>query len=92
MRLICTAYLVRNSRSRILRDQMEYQGKQFTVLQGIDGNWKWLAAGIEGHTKSGTASSRPAGVKAAERAIDIDKALAPKKKRLRAPGSGEAAN
>jgi hypothetical protein len=70
--------------------QMEYQGKQFTVLQCIDGNWKWLVAGIEGHTKSGTASSRPAGVKAAERAID--KALAPKKKRLRAPGSGEAAN
>ena len=69
---------------------MEYRGKQYGVLQGIDGNWKWSVAGLEGHTKSGTAPSRPAGVKAAERAID--KALLPKKKRLSSAGSGEAAN
>jgi hypothetical protein len=59
---------------------MEYRGKHYSVLQGIDGNWKWSVAGIEGHTKSGTAPSRPAGIKAAERA-----ALAPKKKRLVPP-------
>jgi hypothetical protein len=42
--------------------------------------WKWSAEGLEGFTKSGTAPSRAAGIKAAERAVD--KALAPKKVRL----------
>jgi hypothetical protein len=63
---------------------MEYQGKRYTVLQGINGNWKWSVEGIEGFTRSGTAPSRAAGMKLAERAID--KALAPKKMRLRPPG------
>jgi hypothetical protein len=65
---------------------MEYRGKQYTVLQGINGNWKWSVEGIEGFTRSGTAPGRPAGINLAERAID--KALAPKKKRLRPPGPG----
>jgi hypothetical protein len=57
---------------------MEYRGKQFSVVQGIDGNWKWLISDLVGHTKSGSAPSRPAGIKASGRAID--KALAPKKR------------
>jgi hypothetical protein len=63
--------------------EMEYQGKRYNVVQGIDGNWKWLVDDLAGHTKSGTAPSRAAGIKAAERAID--KALAPKKVRLVPP-------
>ena len=48
----------------------------------IGGKWKWSAE-IEGQYRSGMAVSRPSGVKLAERAID--KALAPKKKRLQRP-------
>jgi hypothetical protein len=63
---------------------MEYRGKQYRVILGIDSLWKWSVDGIEGYTKSGKAPSHAAGVKAAERAID--KALAPRKKRLQRPG------
>ena len=63
---------------------MEYRGKQYRVMLGIDSQWKWSVDGIEGYTKSGKAPSHATGVKAAERAID--KALAPKKKRLQRPG------
>jgi hypothetical protein len=69
---------------------MEYRGKQHSVVQGIDGTWKWLISDLVGHTKSGSAPSRLAGIKATERAFD--KALAPKKKHLRPPSSGETAN
>jgi hypothetical protein len=62
---------------------MEHQGKQYNVILGIDAIWKWVVDGIEGYTKSGKAPSHAAGVKAAQRAID--KALAPKKKRLQRP-------
>jgi hypothetical protein len=62
---------------------MEYRGKQFRVILGIDSQWKWSVDGIEGFTKSGKALSHTDGVKAAERAID--KALAPKKQRLKRP-------
>ena len=48
----------------------------------IGAKWKWSAE-IEGQYRSGMAINRPAGVKLAERAID--KALAPKKKRLQRP-------
>jgi hypothetical protein len=75
---------------RSVKGTMEYRGKQYRVVQSIDGNWKWLVSDLVGHTKSGTAASRPAAVKAAERAID--KALVPKKKRLRPPGSKVVAN
>jgi hypothetical protein len=63
---------------------MEYRDKPFSVVQGIEGNWKWLVSDLIGHTKSGTAPSRLAGIKTAQRAID--KALAPKKHRLLRPG------
>jgi len=65
---------------------MEHRGKQYSSVQGIDTTWKWSVSSLVGYTKSGTAPSRPAGIKAAERAID--KALAPKKKRLVPPRSG----
>jgi hypothetical protein len=61
---------------------MEYRGKQYSVILTIGGKWKWSAE-IEGQYRSGMAISRPVGVKLAERAID--KALAPKKKRLHHP-------
>jgi hypothetical protein len=63
---------------------MEYRGKPYRVMLGIDSQWKWSVDGIEGYTKSGKAPSHAAGVKAAERAID--KALAPKNQRLKRPG------
>jgi hypothetical protein len=63
---------------------MEYQGKRYSVVQGIDGSWKWLVDDLPGRTKSGTGPSRAAGIKAAERAIGL--ALAPKKVRLVPPG------
>ena len=50
------------------------------MMLGIEFEWKWSVDGIEGFTKSGTAPSHAAGVKAAERAID--KALAPKRNAL----------
>jgi hypothetical protein len=62
---------------------MEHRGKQYNVILGIDALWEWVVDGIEGYTKSGKAPSHAAGVKAAQRAID--KALAPKKKRLQRP-------
>jgi hypothetical protein len=61
---------------------MEYKGKQYSVILTIGAKWKWSAE-IDGQHRSGLAVSRPAGVKLAEGAID--KALAPKKKRLRRP-------
>lgn len=45
--------------------------------------WKWLVPTLVGQTKSGKEVSHAAGVKAAQRAID--KAMAPKKQRLRRP-------
>jgi len=61
---------------------MEYRDKQYSVILTIGAKWKWTAE-IDGRYRSGLAADRPAGVKAAERAID--KALAPKKQRLRRP-------
>jgi hypothetical protein len=46
--------------------------------------WKGSVEDLEGFTKSSFAPNRIAGIKAAERAID--KALAPKKRRLVPPG------
>jgi hypothetical protein len=61
---------------------MEYRGKEYSVILTIGGKWKWSAE-IEGQYRSGMAATRPAGVEKAERAID--KAQAPKKKRLARP-------
>jgi hypothetical protein len=61
---------------------MEYRGKQYRAVQGIDKKWKW-SVDFDGRTASGRVPNRQAAVKAAERAID--QALAPKKKRLIRP-------
>ena len=45
--------------------------------------WKWSVEGLVGQTKSGKEVNHVPGVKAAWRAIN--KALAPKKQRLRRP-------
>jgi hypothetical protein len=63
---------------------MEHRGKQYSVVQGLDTMWKWSVPSLVGQTKSGKAVNHAAGAKAAQRAID--KALAPKKERLRPPG------
>ena len=62
---------------------MEYQGQEYSVLQGLDGMWKWSVPMLVGQTKSGKEVNHAAGVKAAQRAID--KAMAPKKVRLQRP-------
>jgi hypothetical protein len=56
---------------------MEYRGKQYSVVQGLDTMWKWSVPALVGQTKSGKKESHAAGVEAAQRAID--KSLAPKK-------------
>ena len=61
---------------------MKYRGKQYSVVLSIGGKWKWSVE-IDGHTKSGSAPNRPTGIKLAE--AEIDRALAPKKKRLVRP-------
>jgi hypothetical protein len=62
---------------------MEYRGKQYSVVQGLGHpTWKW-AVDLNGHVKSGKAMSREVGIKLAE--SEIDRALAPKKKRLVPP-------
>jgi hypothetical protein len=30
---------------------------EYSVVQGIDGNWKWLVSDLVGHTKLGTPSA-----------------------------------
>jgi hypothetical protein len=64
---------------------MEYRGVEYSVVQGVErGKWTWSLS-LDTNTKqSGQASNRPAAVTKAERAID--RALAPKKKRLVPPG------
>jgi hypothetical protein len=49
---------------------MEYRGKQYSVVQGLDTMWKWSVPALVGQTKSGKKESHAAGVKAAQRAID----------------------
>jgi hypothetical protein len=63
---------------------MEYRGMQYTVVMGIKGSWKWTVELEAARKKMGEAHSRPAGIKAAE--CEIDRALAPKKVRLRRTG------
>jgi len=65
---------------------MEYRGKQYSVVQALEGGlWKWSVDDLDGHSRSGTAPSRAAGITAAESAIE--KALTPKKRRLVPPSS-----
>jgi hypothetical protein len=35
---------------------MEYRGKHFSVVQGLDGGWKWSIQ-IDGHIRSGATVS-----------------------------------
>ena len=55
---------------------MEYRGRNYSVVQSLEGKWKW-SIDFDGHSKWGKARSRQAGNKEAER--EIDRALAPKK-------------
>lgn len=62
---------------------MEYQGLQYTVVQGIArGVWKWSVS-VDGMLLRGQRETRTAAVAAAEKAIDKAKAPAVKKVRLR---------
>jgi hypothetical protein len=61
---------------------MEYRGKQYRVVQGIDGKWKW-SVDFDGHSPSARAPTRPGAVRLAE--LAMDRLLAPKKKRLVRP-------
>jgi hypothetical protein len=60
---------------------MEHRGKLYTVVLSIGGKWKWSVE-FDGH-KSGFVASRPMGIARAKG--EIDKALTPKKLRLRPP-------
>jgi len=63
---------------------MEYRGKYFTIVQGIEHHsWKWNVHLDEKTTKSGEAPTRGA---ANNKVIwEVDKELAPKKVRLKSP-------
>jgi hypothetical protein len=41
---------------------MEYRGKQYSVVQGLDTMWKWSVPALVGQTKSGKTENRAAGV------------------------------
>jgi hypothetical protein len=67
---------------------MEYRGKQYTVVQGIQrSTWKWTVQLDEGIVKFGTAETRAAAMNSA--VWLIDKALAPKKIRAKPPPSDQ---
>ena len=60
---------------------MEHRGKPYSVVLSIGGKWKWTVE-IDGH-KSGFAASRPLGIARAK--AEIDKAMPPKKLKLKRP-------
>jgi hypothetical protein len=63
---------------------MEYRGKSYTIVQGIGPNsWKWKVHLDEKTVKSGDAPSRDAA--RANIVWAVDKALAPKKVKLKPP-------
>ena len=63
---------------------MEYRGKSYTVVQGIEPNlWKWTVRLDEKTTISGEAGTRAAAVNSA--VWRIDKALAKQSKRPTRP-------
>jgi hypothetical protein len=64
---------------------MEYRGKPYTIIQGIGPTWKWKVQLDDTTTKSGSSSvSRADAVAAVE--WTVNKALAPKKVRLKPAG------
>jgi hypothetical protein len=59
-------------------EKMEYRGKHYTVVQGIEPNsWIWTVSLDETTVKSGEAKTRASAITSAVWAID--RALAPKK-------------
>jgi hypothetical protein len=63
---------------------MEYRGKSYTIIQGIGPNsWKWKVRLDEKTVKSGEAPSRDGA--RANVVWAVDKALAPKKVKLKPP-------
>jgi hypothetical protein len=63
---------------------MEYRGKTYTIVQGIGPNsWKWKVRLDEKTVKSGEAPSRDGA--RADVVWVVDKALAPKKVKLKPP-------
>jgi len=67
---------------------MKYRDVEYSIVQGVErGKWMWsLSLSLDTNVKtSGQANNKPAAVIAAERAID--RALAPKKRRLVPPRS-----
>jgi hypothetical protein len=64
---------------------MEYQGLQYTVVQGIErGVWKWSVS-VDGVLLRGETETRWAAIAAAQKTIDRAKAAAVKKVRLVPP-------
>jgi hypothetical protein len=61
---------------------MKYRGKQYSVVLSIGGKWKWSVE-IDGTPSRGVRRTVLLGIKLAE--AEIDRALAPKKKRLVQP-------
>ncbi len=58
--------------------EVEYRGKQYTIVQGVEpGTWKWTVRLDEKTARSGTDKTRAAAMSTVERLID--RALAPKK-------------
>jgi hypothetical protein len=67
---------------------MEYRGKNYTVIQGVGPDcWKWTVQLDERTVKSGEASTRASAITSA--VWVIDKALAPKKPKLKPSAEAE---
>ena len=63
---------------------MEYRGKRYSLVQGVGSHaWKWTIHLDENTVKSGEAKSRAIAV--TEIVLQIDRALAPRKVRLKLP-------
>lgn len=63
---------------------MEYRGKQFTVVQGINpDSWKWSVHLDEATIRTGEAKTRPKAM--ADAVIAIDHWLKPRKVKLAPP-------
>jgi hypothetical protein len=64
--------------------EMEYRGKRYTIVQGVDANsWRWTVYIDEKTVKSGAANTRESATTNAIWAID--RVLAPKKPKLKSP-------
>jgi hypothetical protein len=67
---------------------MEYRGKRYTIVQGVDANsWRWTVYIDEKTVKSGAAITRESATTNAIWAID--RVLAPKKTKLKSPSPND---